>query len=247
VRARIVAPLLAAVIGISGGAVAALVTESESTQDPETPAAIEKDPLGLGIPMIRVECAANHGLLVLGYGDTSASLRAAMGEHPGEDLSYVDVAQSCDTIFAPERLDPPAYAVVLGPFTDLTEPCRIRMTDEFSAGFVTHLRAGNEISVKCVCVLPATAGPELRLGMDEDADDVVWVRGLQNMFVDADAEHPEEDDVFLKNWVTGTYDERTEARVRRYQQRSSVRSEPGVVDADTWEIIKRRVCGSYSF
>lgn len=246
-RARLVAPLVAAIIGITGGAVTALVMDPENAKDPETPAAIEEDPLALGIPMIRVDCANNHGLLVLGYGDMSASLRAAMGEHPGEDLSYVDVARSCDTIFAPERLDPPAYAVVLGPFTDLTEPCDIRMTDEFATGFVTHLRAGNQISVKCVCVLPATAGPELRLGMDEGVDDVVWIRGLQNMFVDADAEHPEAGDVFLKEGVTGIYDERTETRVRRYQERSSVPSEPGVVDADTWEIIKRRICGSYDF
>jgi hypothetical protein len=245
VRTRVVAPLVAAIIGIACGGVTALVMDTEPDR-PDVPTTIE-DPLALDIPMIRVDCAANHGLLVLGYGDTSASLRAAMGEHPDEDLRYVDVAQSCDTVFAPERLDPPAYALVLGPFPDLTEPCRIRMTEEFSTGFVTHLRAGNQISVKCVCVLPKTAGPELRLGMDEDVDDVVWVRGLQNMFVDADAEHPETDDVFLKDWVTGTYDVHTEARVRRYQERSSVVSEPGVVDAATWQIIKSRACKIYDF
>lgn len=239
-RARVAAPLVAALVGIAAGTSTALMTGPEDPAE-DGPAAIE-DPLGLGIPEVRLDCAPGKGVLVLGFGDTSPPLRAAVAANAAEDLTYVDVAGSCDTTFGPERQEQaPAYAVVLGPYDDLVEPCTVRMEPEHRGDFVTHLQDGNEISVKCVCVLPHTSGPDLRLGMAASRADAVWIRSLQGMLSDVD------DETFPKKWITGVYDERTESRVRDYQEVSNVSSPPGVVDQDTWRLLQTRICPRYDF
>lgn len=46
--------------------------------------------------------------------------------------------------------------------------------------------------------------------------------------------------------MTGVYDRRTESVVRAYQSSSSLTVD-GVVDRDTWALVKRRTCRFYDF
>ena len=108
--------------------------------------------------------------------------------------------------------------------------------------FVTHLQSGNTDSVKCVCILPGSVGrPTLRVGTPATGADSVWIRSLQGMLVDAD------DERFPRDWITGTYDQRTADRVIEFQESSRVTSERGVVDDATWGLLSQRLCGSYDF
>lgn len=236
------APLVAALVGVVAGTTTALVTVEPSSEQREQPGAMV-DPLGLGIPLVRLECAPGKGVLVLGFGDTSPALLAAIADNPDGDPSYLETAESCATVYGPERrLEPPTYAVVLGPFDDLAEPCVLRMDPVRRGDFVTNLRAGNQMSVKCVCVLKDSASrPDLEPGMTPSDADRVWIRNLQGMFNDVDGED------FPQEWVTGDYDQRTVDRVRAYQASSTVDSEPGVVDDETWTLLKTRICDSYDF
>lgn len=236
-KVQVLAPLVAALVGIAAGTTTALVTGVPSDGDPDKTTIT--DPLALGIPLVRYECTG-EGLLVLGFGDTSGALREAKAGHDDLDLSYLETAESCDTNFGPERLTTkPTYAVVAGPYpADLEQPCAMRMTPEYRGDFVTALRDGNEISVKCVCVLDASVAPELQPGMTATDLDMVWIRSLQQILVDRGK--------LSNDPVTGVYDQRTEAAIRDYQS-SSTRTVDGVVDTDTWELVKRRTCRHYDF
>lgn len=246
-RARIVAPLVAAIIGITGGAVTALVMDSESAKDPETPTTIE-DPLGLGIPLVELDCDPRAGILILGFGDSAPALLAAKADNPTGEPSYLETAKSCDTVYGPERQEnQPTYAVFLGPFDNLIDPCELRMDPNRRGDFVTKLQSGNSDSVKCICVLPDSAArPELSLGMQQSDEDTVWVRNLQSMLVDA-AERKGHEEDFPRSWLTGTYDQRTADRIAEIQDGSGVASDRGVVDDRTWGLIASRLCGIYNF
>jgi peptidoglycan hydrolase-like protein with peptidoglycan-binding domain len=238
-KARVLAPLVAALVGIVAGTSTALVTVGASdgrdgSDDPET----ITDPLGIGIPLVAYECTG-EGLLVLGYGESSGAMREGMAGNQDLGLSYLETAESCDTNFGPERFEAkPTYAVVAGPYAGLDEPCAIRMTPEHRGDSVTALRDGNQISVKCVCVLDASDAPLLQLGMEATDEDVVWIRSLQQMLVDREK--------LTKQQVTGVYDRPTEAVIREYQSGSTATVD-GVVDEDTWGLVKSRTCRHYDF
>jgi hypothetical protein len=239
-RARVAAPLVAALLGITGGTVTALVAgaDGKGTGEP----AIE-DPLGLGIPLVRLECSPGKGILVLGFGDTRPPLQAAQAGNPAGHPSYLETEESCPTIYGSARKEQqPRYAVFLGPFDDLVEPCTLRMDPARRGDFVTALRSGNSDTVKCVCVLPDSADrPTLRVGMTPTEGNAVWVRSVQGMLSDAD------DDRFPPAWVTGVYDRRTADRVADIQATSRSGSDPGVVDDDTWALLTTRLCDNYDF
>ena len=241
-RARVAAPLVAALVGIAAGTTTALVTGPSTDGGPDGPAAVT-DPLGLNMPLVRLECAPGRGILILGFGDTAPALRAAKADNPDGEPRYLETARSCDTIYGPERqAQPPTYAVFLGPYDDLVEPCRKRMDPDRRGDFVTHLQSGNTDTVKCVCVLPDSADrPDLEVGMDASDEDAVWVRSLQGMLADAD------EDRFPGTWITGDYDQRTADRVIEFQDSSRVDSERGVVDDDTWGLLTTRLCDNYDF
>lgn len=238
-RARVVAPLVAAILGIAGGAVTAIVMEAAPEKNPDDSAF--EDPLGLGMPLINLDCAPGRSILILGTGDASGSLFAAAAENPSGDPRYLATADSCDTVYGPERLDPDDYVVYLGPYDGPIEPCTLRMDPVRRGDFVTNLQAGNEDSVKCVCVLPPELKPDLRVGMEETAEDAVWVRSLQGMFADDDPER------FSRKWITGVYDQRTADRVIDFQAASSQQFDLGVVDRATWGLLGTRLCSNYVF
>ena len=240
-RARVVAPLVAALLGITGGTVTALVVDKDS-KGPDKPTALE-DPLGLGIPMVRLDCSPDKGILILGFGDTRPALQAAKVENPSGEPSYLETSDSCDTIYGPERRDvQPKYAVFLGPFDNLIAPCELRMDPTRRGDFVTALKSGNSDTVKCVCVLPDSADrPTLSVGMSTTEENAVWIRSLQGMLSDAN------DEVFPSKWVTGVYDQRTADRVAEFQDASHSSSDRGVVVDDTWGLLTTRLCDNYDF
>ena len=99
-RTRVVAPLMAAVLGIAGGVVTALVvpTDSEGGGQPESNGggeSLPSDPLNLGIHLENQGCSG-ASLLVVGYGDTFAPLSSAVANSGKEGLRYLRTADSCD-------------------------------------------------------------------------------------------------------------------------------------------------------
>lgn len=238
-RARVVAPLVAAVLGIGGGVTTALVVPGDGPGR-DSPAAFE-DPLHLDIPLVDQDCSG-EALLVLGTGDTVAPLANAVANAGTEGTRYLRSDRSCATQLGPERRPAPAYVVYQGPFAKRSEPCAIRMSGEATGSFVTVLRAGNNTLVKCPCELPASAAPLLEEGMDVDQRDVVWIRGLQTMFNDDDPE------AFPKDAVTGQYDRRTADRVEEFQGRAPAKlTEPRVADETTWGILTSQLCPNYDY
>ncbi|WP_298516412.1 hypothetical protein [uncultured Nocardioides sp.] len=237
-RARVLAPLVAAVLGLAGGVAAALAVPAD---DGDGAASGIDDPLHLGVPLVNQDCTGD-ALLVVGYGDSVAPLGTAVADNAGEGARYLRSDQSCPTALGPESKPAPTYVVYLGPFDTLQEPCRAALTPQHRADFVTVLRSGNQTLVKCPCALPTSEAPELRPDMDADAHDVVWIRSLQSMLNDYDPKR------FPKARITGVYDGPTAARVTEIQAEAPGRlTTPGVVDDTTWQIITDRICRIYDF
>jgi len=237
VRARLIAPLVAAVLGISGGIATALVVP----EDDDAPrASTLNDPLHLDIPLVDQDCSGD-ALLVIGYGDTAAPLGSAAAGH--RTARYLRSDASCPTALGPERRPTPKYVVYLGPYDTRREPCELRMSGDAGGNFfVTVLHSGNTELVKCPCELPRDAGPELFVGMAETQESVIWTRSLQAMLHDYDAER------FPQTAVTGDYDAPTAARVTEFQHEAPGKlTIDGRVDPTTWGIITERICRTYSY
>jgi hypothetical protein len=237
-RARVIAPLVAAVLGISGGIATALVLpDDDGGRSPST----VNDPLHLGIPLVSQDCTG-EALLVVGYGNNVAPLGTAVANNGTKGLRYLRSDESCETILGPEREATPTYVVYFGPYETLAEPCERRMTPEHRGDFVTVLRSGNDTLVKCPCALPARLAPELTPNMVADAAETVWIRALQAMLNDYDPEK------FPHSAISGTYDATTVARVTEVQHEAAgVPTTAGVVDTATWQILTDRICRIYSY
>ena len=237
-RARVVAPLIAAVLGIGGGVATAIVVPGDASEEK---APTVSDPLHLGIPLVDQECTG-EALLVIGYGDTVAPLSSAVANSSQEGLRYLTSEGSCDTTLGPEDKGAPTYVVYGGPYDNRREPCEIRMSGDESGSFVTVLRSGNTQLVKCPCEIPSRAAPRLFIGMDPDQSAALWIRGLQAMFNDDD---PTE---FPHSAITGKYDQPTADRVAVFQDRAPGKvTEPGEVDEVTWGILTDRLCRNYDY
>jgi hypothetical protein len=236
-RARVVAPLVAAVLGIGGGVAAAIFVPSDD--EPGTPAS--SDPLHLGIPLVNQDCTG-ESLLVIGYGDTVAPLSSAVANSSQKGLRYLRSEESCDTTLGPEEKSAPAYVVYSGPYDSRREPCEIRMSGDESGSFVTVLRSGNQQLVKCPCEIPSSASPRLFTGMRPDQSAALWIRGLQAMFNDDDPT------TFPHSAITGQYDQRTSDRVAVFQDHAPGKvTERGTVDEVTWGILTDRLCRNYDY
>jgi hypothetical protein len=236
VRVRLVAPLVAAVLGIGGGVATALVMSDDERTGPTA-----SDPLRLGIPLVDQDCSG-ESVLVVGYGNTVAPLSSAVANTDKDGLRYLSTDRSCDTVLGPERKPTPAYVVYRGPYDSRSEPCEIRMSGQESGSFVTVLRSGNEQLVKCPCEVPASLAPRLTLGMEADQSETLWIRGLQAMFND---DAPE---AFPHDAITGDYDEPTADRVAHFQDDAPGKvTTRGVVDATTWGILTDRLCRNYDY
>ena len=99
-RARVIAPLVAAVLGISGGIATALVVPDDDGSEPNT--STVNDQLHLGIPLVSQDCTG-EALLVVGYGDNVAPLGSAVANNGTKGLRYLRSDESCETVLGPER------------------------------------------------------------------------------------------------------------------------------------------------
>jgi hypothetical protein len=235
-RTRVIAPLVAAVLGISGGVATALVVPGE---DADPRASTYNDPLHLGIPLVDQGCTG-EALLVVGYGDSVAPLGSASGI---KGARYLRSDDSCPTALGPQGKETPAYIVYLGPYDTRREPCAIRMSGEAGGNFfVTMLNSGSEELVKCPCELSRDTGPELYVGMLETPESVIWTRSLQAMLHDYLKEE------FPSSAITGEYDPFTAQAVTQFQEDAPGKlTTPGRVDQTTWGILIERICRTYTY
>jgi hypothetical protein len=252
-RARVIAPLVAAVLGICGGVATAIVEPGDDPTTPDHATATNEpspsddtkpvaDPLHLGIPLVNQGCTG-EALLIIGYGSTRAPLSSAVANTNPKGLQYLRGTGSCKTVLGPEGKPRPAYVVYRGPFDNRRDPCETRMSGDESGSFVTVLRSGNTQLVKCACEIPTSEAPRLSLDMAApDQAEALWIRGLQSMFNDDDPER------FPHAAITGQYDEPTAARVTLFQENAPGKvTEPGVTDRTTWGIITDRLCRNYDY
>jgi hypothetical protein len=228
--------LLAAVLGIAGGVVTAVVAPgaSEVTADPGE----VNDPLRLGIPQISLSSCTDESVLVLGSGDSEAALTPIVSD-AGDGARYLRTDESCETFWA-EGDEEPAYVVYRGPYDSEVEPCRASL--DTGDGTVTNLSSGNEMFVACACVLPTAelAGivPPGQLAEGEEPAPVQWVRTLQQLLDDLDGPPV---------GSTGSYDAATLARVRQFQRDASILPADGKVGVRTWEALRTELCGTYDY
>ena len=216
-RARILVPLVAGVVGLVGGVVTAL-----AVPDRDGPGAAEDvgaDPLHLGIPLVDLDCTGEP-VLVVGRGDSAPPLVASIADNPDLPLRYLRTDRSCATLWAPEAQGAPEYVVYAGPYDGMREPCERRMSVDNKGDVVTNLTAGNDLFVKCLCVLPVAQFPDLEPGMAVDPGSGIWVRSLQSLLSDLDAKHVaagRAGTYVRPRDITGVYDETTQQRIRTYQ------------------------------
>ena len=161
-RARVVAPLVAAVLGIGGGVATAIVVLRGRraglhaiVQRPAAPRHPARRPglhgrVAPGGRLRQQRRAARHRRRQQRQrGPALPPLRRVVRDHPRARARKPSAGRTSPTS-APTRRS--------------AEPCELRMTPEHRGDFVTVLRSGNEELVKCACALPSTAGPELMIG-----------------------------------------------------------------------------------
>jgi hypothetical protein len=236
-RARVVAPLVAAALGIGGGIATAIVVPA----DDEPGTAAFSDPLHLNIPLTNLDCSG-QSILVVGYGDSVPPLSSAVANSHTDGLHYLSSASSCATLLGPEDKAAPTYVVYAGPYESPRDPCVVRMSGDEPGSFVARLRKGNTQLVKCPCEIPGADAVRLYPDMPSDASAKLWIRGLQAMF---NYDDPEE---FPRGAITGVYDDFTQARVTAFQDNAPGKDvDPGVVDDVTWGILTDRLCRNYDY
>ena len=168
------------IVGISSGSPGASTTDpggpTESSSQPASPTAT--DPLGIGAPLVNLDCTGQK-ILVVGSGETTGALTNAVSANPGADVKYLETENSCNTLYGAEKQDPPAYVVYLGPFDTTSEPCSLRMSIDHKNDVVTNLKPNVKIHVQCLCVLDPATFPELAVGMRPTTQDGIYIRALQ--------------------------------------------------------------------
>jgi hypothetical protein len=248
-RARLLMPVLAAVLGIGAGvATAVVISDSDEADPPESFA----DPLHLGIPLVDLECTG-ESLLVVGSGDATPPLAAAVANNPDLPLRYLRTDDSCNTLWAARSQVPSEYVVYAGPYNSATEPCEARMDVQHKRDFVTKLTSGNQSFVRCPCELPVAEFPDLVPGMGVDPGTAIWIRSLQGLLVGLDDQRELDGDPPLPPYfnardISGVYDETTEQRIAAYQPRRDIEpSEYGEVRFATWKALVDDACPLYDY
>lgn len=239
-RARVAALVTAVVVGSGGGVVTALLTTS-------APAGPDEDPLGIGAPMVNLECTGQP-VLIVGAGDTAAALRpAVVNSPPDEDVRYLDATRSCDARWTAERsTKEPRWVAYVGP-GDATDLCLDRLSIEHKGDNVTFLKAGSAQRAECLCEVPSEAAPRLEPGQEPDPETDIWIRSMQSVFATIDESRPGVDPAEMtEDDVTGQYDRRTRARVDALLEANSM-PPTGVADRFVWERLVRTGCQLYSY
>jgi peptidoglycan hydrolase-like protein with peptidoglycan-binding domain len=235
--------LLAAVLGVSGGVVAALQGPAENqAEDPgstaaprETPTPTPKDTLGLNVPREDLDCDGDTYILV-GWGDSDNALWPSVVDWPG--VKYLDTRRSCPTAYPKVDGKTPRWVAYLPGYDDPPEACEARMTVEHKDHFVTRMRKGAKTGVLCACVLDVATLPAIEEGQPLTTISSMWIYMYQRMLID----------VGLLDMSTPTqvFDHAT-ARATYTLQSDADMSPTGVVDTDTWRELRSDACRLYKF
>jgi hypothetical protein len=242
-----IALLVSALVGIAAGVIVGVSTGTggPGSADPggqtgsPSASASATDPLGLGIPLQNLTCTTEK-ILVVGYGDRAdGELYNAASSNEG--AKYLETAKSCNTLYGDaDQPVAPTYVVYLGPFDTIKDPCAQQMTPTHARDAVTNLKPGIKIHVECLCVLEPAALPRLKFGMDATAKDGVYIRAMQQQLADIEYLGPKH--------VTGVYDQKTSNVVDKLKGVNAIPANvPGLVDKQTWLMLRDRVCQNYDF
>ena len=220
---------VAAVIGLSGGAVTAFLTQQEDLPDP----------LGLGIPMVNVVCTG-EALMIVGRGNDARDLRDSVVDFDAEGARYLEPAKSCDTAYPPYEGAPATYAVYLSGYADTEAACTVRMRNDHKSDMVTVMRDGNTDAVMCPCELDRTSLPEIGgEGLDVTTESAMWTSAYQNMLLAAGyLEDPRQ--------ITGEFDKTTFDATRKLQT-ATLLNALGKVTTDTWVQLRSKACRTYKY
>lgn len=236
-RARLVALLLALLLGAGGGVTAALVAADDGR-------VAQADPLGLGIPYADLDCTGEP-VLVVASGDSAGALRPAIVNSTArEEVRYLDAEKSCTARWVAERSNAtPRWVAYIGP-GDSQELCERRMSAEHRGDNVTFLRAGSQHRAECLCEVRLEKAPVLRPGTVSEGATVIWIRALQNMFAMYDASRGRtEPPALTEDDMSGFYDRRTIARVKAYEVMQNESDVDGTMTTFLWERLADSACG----
>lgn len=245
-RARLVALVVAAVLGAGGGIAVALVQDEDAARGP----APHADPLGLGIPQVDLDCTG-EAVMVVGFGDNAAALRTEVVNTPGVDLRYLDTRRSCDARWTPESSDArPRWVLYAGP-GDRTELCLDRMREPaHQRDNVTFLRDGSDHRAMCLCEVPVSAAPRLEVDTPgaNDPRNRIWIGELQDMLITIDAELRPDEEIRLTDdrKRTVVYDERIADRIDVVRDNAQLRQN-GVLDTQVWRRVIAAGCQLYDY
>jgi Putative peptidoglycan binding domain len=242
------AVVAAALAGLVAGVFVALQTTAGATDsraaDPSASSASPSrsvdpadDPLGVDAPLVNLDCTGMT-ILVVGYGNTIGPI--IEGVTSNTEVSYLETADSCPTIYQPEGQSTPRWVAYMGPFDSLSEPCSLRMSIDHKRDSVTSLKEGLDTHVQCLCVLDPETFPDLAVGMSADTRDGIYIRSLQQALVDLGLMTHED--------ITGIYDQQTADMVERIQTLNALGADLyGRVENLTWRAIRDRACIRYDF
>lgn len=244
-----IALLTSALVGVAAGASVGMMTSRAgvgraagptSTRTSSSAKPTSQDPLQLGAELENLPCTGQT-ILVIGWGDRDerGALTNAVSSTSG-DARYLETRRSCDTLYAATRRPTPDYAAYLGPFDSIAEPCSLRMSIDHARDEVTTLKAGVRIHVQCLCVLRPDEFPILAVGMHPDTRDGIYIRALQRLLADI-GRNP-------RRRLTGRYDTMTRAMVVPLQRLNALDPRVyGIVEQQTWRLLRDRACITYDF
>ena len=230
---RLVALIVAAVLGLAGGGVTAWMSPDDTVADPRE----FVDPLELGVPLENVGCTGQT-LIMVGWGKLRAALSPSVADWPG--VKYLDTSDpaTCDTAYPEERGRTPRYVAYLPAFDSPEAACQERMTARHKGNFVSKMREDNEVEVQCACELEIAVLPAIGEGQELTAESGSWIYLYQGMLNDIGADPP-----VARTGLFGT----ATADATRTLQTDAALNPSGIVDADTWDVLRGKACKRYDY
>lgn len=240
---RLVVMLLAAVVGLAGGAATALM--NRTSDDPVTvtePTA--EDPLGLGMDMVNVPCAqkgdnAVRSLLVVGWGNNDRDLSSSKADWAGVGARYLETSQSCPAAWPFKSAKRPQYAAYLPDFASATTACEAKMQAVHKGDFVTRMLSTSGDAVPCACVMDRADLPPITEGQPMTTEAGMWTSHYQQMLAKAGL-------LDLVKVESGSFDKPT-IEATYVLQTDNALNPTGIVDGDTWRELSNKSCSRFKF
>jgi hypothetical protein len=246
-----IALVASALVGLTAGVVVGITTSppgDAGAQAPEpsgsTTPASPSDPLQLGAPLQNLDCDPGKSILVVGWGEDGrlGDLVNAVSANPLGEVKYLESADSCRASYGDPDEPTPEYVAYMGPYDTTVDPCALQLSVDHPTDVVTQLDADVGSPVQCLCVLELTDEnfPTLALGMRATTREGVFITALQRLLVDIGM-NP-------NRHVNGHYDRETRDMIIPLQELNAIDVRPpGLVDRQTWRMLRDRGCLQYEF